>query len=256
MNTRNNSGNAGDSYATPASPGFAKHAEDGLKPECSGCPIIPTALFGDSSNGKAFRFNCAFHRSHVSGNQVLFSEASSAEQVFALRSGLVKIVKSLEDGKERIIRMVFPGALLGLEALSANTHLTSAFVLRDSEICVASRDEFLSFLRVDADIALNMIFLMADEVAQLSSEIINMSFKDARTKVATLLRSLCSRGESNSAGALTLPFSSQEIGEILELSPETVSRAWSSFRRDGLIEKHGRKVVILDQEALERAARR
>jgi CRP-like cAMP-binding protein len=55
---------------------------------------------------------------------------------------------------------------------------------------------------------------------------------------------------------LTLPFSSQEIGEILEFSSETVSRTWTALQKDRLIEKRGRQIVIPDLGKLEEATRR
>jgi CRP-like cAMP-binding protein len=258
VSTSNNAVNGGSSRDRTSTLGPLKQEGDGLRPECTGCPVLPNTLFRDTANEQASRFGCVFNRAHACENQVLFSEASKADQLFALRSGLVKIVKSLENGKQRILRIVFPGTLFGLEALSAATHSAAAVALQDSEVCAVSRDEFLAFLRANSDSALNMIFFLAGEVAQLSGEITTMSFKDARTKVATLLRSLVSPDEISSASVLTLtlPFSSQEIGEILELSPETVSRTWSALRREGMIEKHGRKVVILDLEGLEKSAHR
>jgi len=61
---------------------------------------------------------------------------------------------------------------------------------------------------------------------------------------------------SDSPGSLTLPFSSQEIDEILELSSETVSRTWRALQKDRLIEKSGRQIAIPDLARLEKAARR
>ncbi len=188
----------------------------------------------------------------------MFLEGGSAQQLFALRSGLVKMVNSLENGKERIIRVLFPGAVFGLEALTEETYPVTAVVLQDSEICAVSRDEFSAFLRANPDIALAMVSFLVGELAQFRTEITNMSFKDSRMRVATLLFSLLPPVQMKSArtSVLTLPFSSQEIGEMLELSPETVSRAWASLQRDGVIEKRGRKLVIRDLERLESATRR
>jgi CRP-like cAMP-binding protein len=227
-----------------------------LKLECTGCPALSKALLRRATDGQSPCSVCIFRRARACTNQVLFPEASSAEHLYALRSGMVKVVKSLENGKVRILRVVYPGTLLGLEALSAATYSGSAVALQDSEICAVSRDDFLAFLRADPEAALDMIGYLAGEMAQLNSEMGNMSFKDARAKVATLLRSLFSHGEINSQGVLTLPFTSQEIGEILELTPETVSRTWTALCQEGVIEKRGRKVIVRNPADLEKAAQR
>ncbi len=216
------------------------------------------ALFRDFSSEQTSRFVCIFHPINTQANQVLFSEGSSPEHLFALRSGLVKIVKSLENGKERIVCVVFPGAIFGLEALSGSPHTAAAVAFRDSEICAVTRDDFFAFLRENVDISLAAVRFLAGEVAHLSTQISAMSFKDARKKLATLLCSLVPADRERVKGPipLTLPFSTQEIGEILELASETVSRTWTSLGSDGVVEKHGRKVVIQDFERLESLAHR
>lgn len=234
------------------------HTLNGMKAECADCPVRSNAFFRDFSDDQASRFLCIFHRINIQANPVLFSEGSSPDRLFALRSGLVKVVKSLENGKERILRIVFPGAIFGLEALSGIPHSASAVAFQDAEVCAVTREEFFSFLQGNPDISLAAVRFLAGEVAQLSTQISAMSFKDARRKVATLLRSLVSpeQVQANDSVSLKLPFSTQEIGEILELAPETVSRTWTALVSDGILEKHGRRIVIQDLETLENVARR
>ena len=85
-----------------------------------------------------------------------------------------------------------------------------------------------------------------------------MSFKDARMKVATFLLSLITADTPTSNGTvnLTLPLSRQEISEVLELSPETISRTLSSFRREQLVMARGRRLVIQNRAGLEAVAHR
>jgi CRP-like cAMP-binding protein len=85
-----------------------------------------------------------------------------------------------------------------------------------------------------------------------------MSFKDARMKLATFLLSLITSDTpvSNGTVNLTLPLSRQEISEVLELSPETISRTLSSFRREQLLVARGRHMVIQNRAGLEKVAHR
>jgi CRP-like cAMP-binding protein len=229
-----------------------------LNPECDNCPVLKSALFGGFSDEQLSRMSCIFRTAHYRRNQILFFEGGAALHLFAMRSGLVKLVKSLENGKERITRVMFPGEILGLEALAEATYPLTAVALRDSEICAAPRDEFLSFVQGNKDISLGMIRFLVGEVSRVRKLVTDMSFKDARMKVATLLLSLDPPKSGDSPGdrSLTLPFSRQEISEILELSPETVSRALTAFRRERLIDMRGRHLIVQDIAGLEAAARR
>jgi CRP-like cAMP-binding protein len=227
-------------------------------PLCTDCPVLKSALFRGLSSEQIARLGCVFRPARYRRSQILFFEGGVGQHVFALHSGLVKVVKSLENGKDRITRVLFPGELFGLEALAESVYPLTAVTLRDSEICAASRDEFLEFLHANPDVALGMVRFLVTEVTRVRTQVTDMSFKDARMKVATLILSLISSETPTATDAysLTLPFSRQEISEILELSPETVSRTLSMFRRDQVLEARGRRVVIHDVKKLQAAAHR
>jgi CRP-like cAMP-binding protein len=229
-----------------------------MGPACGDCPVLKSMLFRGLTSEQIQRLGCVFRPARYRRNQILFFEGGTAQHVFALHTGLVKVVKSLENGKERITRVLFPGELFGLEALTEQTYPLTAVTLRDCEICASSRDEFLDFLHKNPDIALGMIRFLVGEVMRVRTQVTDMSFKDARMKVATLLLSLVHTEIEGpvKAHSLVLPFSRQEISEILELSPETVSRTLSSFRREQVLEARGRKLSIQDVDKLQSAAHR
>jgi CRP/FNR family transcriptional regulator len=199
-----------------------------------------------------------FRPAHYRKNQILFFEGGVAQHLFALHTGLIKLVKPLENGKERITGVLFPGQLFGLEALSEPIYPLTAVTLRDSEICAASREEVVAFLQSNPEIALGMIRFLVSEVGRVRSQVTDMSFKDARMKVATFLLSLVASDPTPHDGhvTLTLPLSRQEISEVLELSPETISRTLAAFRREQLIVARGRHLTIQNPKGLESAAHR
>lgn len=227
-----------------------------MGPMCSDCPVLKGALFRGLTDDQISRLSCVFRPTRYRRSQILFFEGGTGQHVFALHSGLVKIVKSLENGKDRITRVLFPGELFGLEALTEANYPLTAVTLRDSEICAAPREEFMNFLHANPDIALGMVRFLVSEVTRVRTQVTDMSFKDARMKVATLLLSLIS-SETDlppKPYSFLLPFSRQEISEILELSPETVSRTLSSMRREQVLDAHGRRVTVQDVERLRTSA--
>jgi CRP-like cAMP-binding protein len=229
-----------------------------MGPSCSNCPVLKTSLFSSLSSEQVSRLGCVFRPARYRRNQILFFEGGVAQHLFALHAGLVKLVKSLENGKDRIAGVLFPGDLFGLEALSHPTYPLTAVTLRDSEVCAASRDEVVMFLHSNPEIALGMVRFLVTEVGRVRTQVTDMSFKDARMKVATFLLSLVTSDLTphNGRAALTLPLSRQEISEVLELSPETVSRTLTAFRREELIAARGRHLTIQNLEGLQLAARR
>jgi len=229
-----------------------------MGPRCSNCPVLKTSLFSSLSSEQVSRLGCLFRPARYRKSQILFFEGGAAQHLFALHTGLVKLVKPLENGKERITGVLFPGELFGLETLSQPTYPLTAVTLRDSEICAAAREEVIVFLQSNPEIALGMVRFLVAEVGRVRTQVTDMSFKDARMKVATFLLSLVASDPTphNGRATLALPLSRQEISEVLELSPETVSRTLTAFRREQLIDAHGRQLVIQNLEGLQSAARR
>jgi CRP/FNR family transcriptional regulator len=225
---------------------------------CGDCPVLKTSLFSSLSGEQISQLGCVFRPARYRRNQILFFEGGAAQHLFAVHTGLVKLVKSLENGRDRISSVLFPGELFGLETLSQSTYPLTAVTLRDSEICAASREDVIAFLKANPEIALGMVRFLVAEVGRVRTQVTDMSFKDSRMKVATFLLSLLASDPTPHDGrvTLTLPLSRLEISEILELSPETVSRTLTAFRREQLIVARGRQLVINNFEGLRSAARR
>ncbi len=231
-----------------------------MGPGCSNCPVLKTSLFRNMSSDEIEALGCVFRPAYFRRNQILFFEGGFALHLFALHSGLVKVVKTLENGKDRITAVLFPGELFGFESLTDDAYPLTAVALRDCNICAVPRDDFFSYLRTNPDTAIGMVRFLVTELKRVRKQVTDMSFKDSRMKVATFLLSLITSA-SNSPAAdgtvdLTLPLSRQEISEALELSPETISRTLSSFRREQLVATRGRHLVIQDRAALEKVAHR
>jgi len=224
-----------------------------MGPGCSNCPVLKTSLFRNMSTDQIQALGCVFRPARYRRNQILFFEGGIAQHLFALHSGLVKMVKTLDNGKDLITGVLFPGELFGLEALTDVSYPLTAVALRDCEICAAPREDFSTYLRTNPEIAIGMVRFLVGELDRVRTQVTDMSFKDARMKVATFLLSLVTSDTPTSNGTvnLTLPLSRQEISEVLELSPETISRTLSSFRREQLVMARGRHVVIQNRAGLE-----
>jgi len=165
------------------------------------------------------------------------------------------MVKSLAIGKDRITSVLFPGELFGLESLADQAYPLTAVTLRDCEICAAPREDFSTFLQSNPDASMGMVRFLVGELERVRKQVTDMSFKDARMKLATFLLSLISHDSpADASNSLTLPLSRQEISEVLELSPETVSRTLTAFRHEELVVAHGRHMVIQNRTGLEAAA--
>src|SRR5208283_3337801 len=180
-----------------------------MGPGCSNCPVLKTSLFHNLSVDQIHSLGCVFRPARYRRNQILFFEGGIAQHLFALHSGLVKVVKSLENGKDRITGVLFPGELFGLESLTDASYPLTAVALRDCEICAAPREDFATYLRTNPEIAIGMVRFLVGELKRVRKQVTDMSFKDARMKVATFILSLITTDTPPTNGTLnlTLPLS-------------------------------------------------
>src|SRR5208283_3324666 len=138
-----------------------------MGPTCSNCPVLKTSLFSSLSGEQVAQLGCVFRPARYRKNQILFFEGGVAQHLFALHSGLVKLVKSLENGKDRITSVLFPGEIFGLESLSQPNYPITAVTLRDSEICAAAREEVVVFLQSHTGAAIGMVQFLVGEVGRV-----------------------------------------------------------------------------------------
>ncbi len=147
-----------------------------MGPGCSNCPVLKTSLFRSMSSDQIQEVGCVFRPARYRRNQILFFEGGIAQHLFALHSGLVKVVKSLENGKDRITAVLFPGELFGLESLTDASYPLTAVALRDCEICAAPREDFATYLRTNPDIAIGMVRFLVGELKRVRKQVTDMSF--------------------------------------------------------------------------------
>jgi CRP/FNR family transcriptional regulator len=94
---------------------------------------------------------------------------------------------------------------------------------------------------------------MSSEIVRESSLMMLLGTMSAEQRVATFLLNLSSRMKARgySAAEFNLRMTREEMGNYLGMKLETVSRMFSKFQRDGLLETHGKKIRIVDLTALE-----
>ena len=229
-----------------------------LKCECQTCPVLATLREGGFRMADVAAFTCLFQPIAVAKDQTIFSHGAEARLIYALKTGTVKIVDDQGDGHGRIKRMVSSGSLFGLEAIQDSIYPARAVAVGQCTICAAPRGALVDSIGRRPDLALSLIrFLIRDGNAGYQQGATG-GHRSARTKIAAFLFSLlppdAAGAEPLPALALRLPLSRQEVGDLLGLSAETVSRAFTALRRRGVIQARGRRLVFSNVAELRRLA--
>jgi CRP/FNR family transcriptional regulator len=176
--------------------------------------------------------------------------------LYAIRLGSFKTYELNKDGREQVSGFHMAGELIGLDAISTDTHACSAVALEDSEICEIPFIKLESLIREMPTLQRQFHRLMSREITSDHRLMMLLGTLTAEERLATFLSNLSERLRARglSSTAIHLAMSREEIGNYLGLKLETVSRMFSKFQEDGLVEVDRRNVKIKDLEALKRIA--
>ncbi len=195
-----------------------------------------------------------YARRRVKRGETLFNAGDAFGSIYAVRSGFFKTSVLDGDGREQVTGFCMGGELLGLDGLGAGRYNGTAVALEDSEACV------LPFALVE-ELSHDIRPLQRQLHAVLSREIVRdhgvmmlLGSMRAEERLATFLLNLSRRfvRRGYSSSEFHLRMTREEIGSYLGLKLETVSRLFSAFQKDGLIDVQQKHVRIRDIGGLER----
>ncbi len=193
-------------------------------------------------------------RRFVVRGEMLFRSGDVFESVFAVRTGFFKTSVALEDGRDQVTGFQMAGELLGLDGISAERHTCDAMALEDSQVCVIPFEQFESLSRDFVDLQRQFHKIMSREIVRDHGVMLLLGSMRAEERLAAFLLNLTQRLQQRgfSASSLVLRMTREEIGSYLGLKLETVSRTFSKFQGEGLMEVKQRQIRILDQKGLQR----
>lgn len=194
-------------------------------------------------------------RQYLEPDVYLFRAGEPSGRMYVLRAGLVKLTKSLPDGREQIIGLRRGGNVVGLEGLVSDVHQYSVQTLSPTIACSVVYKDMLRILEQNPRVSINAIRLLTQELDKAQTLIGELGMKSTPERVATLISSLVPE-DSAAPITLTIPLSRREIADLLGLSLETVCRVIAQYVRDGLVRapRGGHEWQILDLPRLRRLA--
>lgn len=178
----------------------------------------------------------------------LFRQGDTFNSVFAVRSGALKTFSLSDTGEEQITGFHLPSELVGLSGMDSELHPVSALALETTSICEIPFERLDELAVQLPQLRRQLMRLMSREIREDQQMMLLLSKKTADERIATFLVNLSARFRARgfSAQQFRLSMSRNEIGNYLGLAVETVSRVFTRFQQNGLIEAEGKEIRILD----------
>ena len=186
----------------------------------------------------------------------LYSEGSPADTIFFLESGLVKIYKRGDEGKEIILQVVAPGELFGEQALGMElSRAVAAEVLQEGVIYAIPRDLFMRFCETRPEIWRQIAELLVVRKRQLEKKIELLCLRDVEYRILYYLAELADTvGLKADGQEHSIPLSQGELASLIGATRETTSTTLNSLARRGLVKLGRRQLMISSLDTLRAAA--
>lgn len=181
--------------------------------------------------------------------EIIFAEGEDADGFYVVITGRVKIFKLSPDGKEQILHFFGPGEPFGEVPVFTGQHFpASAEVMEESRVFFFPRKSFVDLIKRTPSLALNMLAILSKRLRRFAALIDDLSLKEVPGRLAAYLLYLSD--QNRGAKVLELAVTKAQLASLLGTIPETLSRILGKLSAQGLIESDGRRIRIMDREAL------
>lgn len=188
--------------------------------------------------------------------EYIFKEGSKPYGVFCVNVGKIKLVKSGDDGREQIIRLVKPGDPMGYRSLLSGEHYqASAIALENCGVCFIPKELFLEILQKDSSLSMEMMKMLSDDLGKATMQLTHLAQKSVRERMAEAILFIKETyGFETDGETINASFSREDIANIAGTATETAIRLLSEFNKDGIITLKGKQIIIRKLPALIQAA--
>jgi len=189
--------------------------------------------------------------------QVLIREGQMADGFYVVLEGKVKIYKRSPEGRQEVLHVFGPGQAFAEAAMFAGEPFPAwAETVQASRLAYFPRDRIAEGLSENPALALGMIASLAKLCRQLTALAGRVTLNDAAGRLARYLTDLARKEdvalEKGASVRLDLP--KGELAQLLNLAPETLSRAFSHLAGQGAVAVDGMVITVRDPAGLEALA--
>jgi CRP/FNR family transcriptional regulator len=220
-----------------------------LKTRCSNCSLRELCLpIGLEQAALQQLDQLVTNRVRQKKGEVLYRAGDAFTALYAIRVGSCKTSVLAEDGREQVAGYHLPGDVIGMDGVGTDRHGCQAAALEDTEYCVLPFDQLDELASSVEPLRRNLYQFLSREISRDHGIMLLLGSMRAEERLAAFLLNLSQRYRERgySSTEFVLRMTREEIGSYLGLKLETVSRLFSRFQREGLLQVQGRSVKLLD----------
>ena len=184
---------------------------------------------------------------------IVISESDSPRELFIVREGWLHSSVVLGNGSRQIMRFHFKGDMLGLPLLAFSDSPETVTAVTDVTLCPFGREKLATVIAEHPRLAALLLSLAVAGRVALADRLASIGRTSARARVSSLLceiyRQMRMLGLAKD-GTIQLPLTQEDIGDATGLTAVHVNRMMRGLVEDGMIDRNGGHVRVLDEGRL------
>ena len=191
----------------------------------------------------------------IKKGDIIFEEGENVNGIYCIKDGICKLTKLSANGKDHIVKLVTKGELLGQRSMISDEPVNlSAVALEDMQVCFIPKSEVMGYFDKNNQFSMNVMKSICGDLKEADDHMVNLAQKTVKERLAETLLYLHDTFGKNDDNSLKVQLSRDDLASMIGTATESCIRLLSDFKKLGLIELTGKKIVLKDINALKKLA--
>ncbi len=205
-------------------------------------------LFKDLSPDDLEKIGANFQQKKFRRNEIILEEKDTGNFFYLITKGIVRVVKPLDGGRERVLTLQRAGDFFGeMAVLDGRTSPARMIAQEPAEIIFLAKDDFLDIVMNHKKVNREFIQILCERLREAWGQLKTLTSLLAEQRVCKVLYDIAHRhGEKIDGGVkIMIPLRHKEIADMVATSRETVTRILLDLEHRSIIKKDNKKYIII-----------
>ena len=217
------------------------------------CSVTAVDLFHGVTQRDVRRITSLSTEKRFSRGVAIFREGESADSLYVLKKGMVRLISLSDLGRETILHILKPDEIFGELFLSEEKRAFTAIATEDSLVTIISQASFVELLSAVPAVALNFIRLLSERLATVERGLAGFSHTWSYHRLARVLLQLSEKyGQDVGRGTLiNVHLTHEDLANLIGTSRETVTTQLSKFTRLGFLTREAKHFIVAQSKLID-----
>ena len=209
--------------------------------------IGPLRLLNGMSQQAVHHFNSMVRTTKRRRGEWIFVLGDSADSIYLLREGRIKITASAEGGHEVLHEIVGPGEIFGETSLILGIpRTTSAQALEASLLCEIRRHAFETLLGMYPELSFQLLKSVGVRLKQAEAQLVNVICNDISLRVRrTLIDLMVKESGSVPDRPIKIKITQQDLANLIGASRQKTWQTLKELEDSGVLRLMYRSILVI-----------